>query len=274
MESIGTFSRVSGYRPSAESFLMIEPPIPYCGPAPVPSEIFSQWNWDAGVLTALLFSAAFGVYAVIKLHLTRYQIHCGAVAWFLLFVLFVSPLCALTSALFSARVVHHAILFAIVAPLLAIAAADISRKTILNAGSPTFIFLAHMLAIWIWHAPWPYALALGNGSIYWLMQVTLFGSGIVFWTHVLKSRESRFVPVLLLLGTTVHMALLGTIITFAPHALYEPHFQTTSPWRLTPLEDQQLGGLIMWIPAALPYLAATAWIAARMIAPRTMTHSS
>jgi len=242
---------------------------PYCGPAPVPLEIWSRWNWDVAVLAGLFFVAALGLgMAVYKRPALAYhQIPCGLAAWFLLFVLFVSPLCALTSALFSARVVHHVVLFSIVAPLLVGALAGGVRRYEFNASRCVFVFLAHMLAIWIWHAPGPYAAALGNDVIYWLMQSTLLGTAVVFWHCVLSSRDNHFVPVLLLLGTTVHMALLGAIITFAPQAFYEPHFATTAPWGLTPLDDQQLGGLIMWIPAALPYLAATVYGAARMIRP-------
>jgi putative membrane protein len=52
------------------------------------------------------------------------------------------------------------------------------------------------------------------------------------------------------------MGALGALITFAGEPLYAPHFATTLAWGLTPLEDQQAGGLIMWAPAAGAYLAA------------------
>jgi len=248
---------------------MDEPLDPYCGPAPVPLELWSRWNWDAAVLAGLVLSAAVGVGLTMKKcpALARRQIHCGAIAWFLLFVLFVSPLCALTSALFSARVVHHAVLFSIVAPLSVPTFAGAFRRFEFKGSWSAFAFFAHMSAIWIWHAPGPYAAALGNDTVYWLMQLTLLATALVFWYCVLESPGKCFVPVLLLLGTTVHMALLGAIITFAPQAFYEPHLATTSPWGLTPLEDQQLGGLIMWVPAALPYLVATIWISARILRP-------
>jgi hypothetical protein len=64
----------------------------------------------------------------------------------------------------------------------------------------------------------------------------------------------------------VQMGLLGALITFAANPLYAPHFATTLPWGLDPLEDQQLAGLIMWAPAAAIYLAAALFIAGRWLA--------
>jgi putative membrane protein len=71
-----------------------------------------------------------------------------------------------------------------------------------------------------------------------------------------------------LLATTVLMGLLGALLTFAPVALYAPHTLTTAAWGLTPLEDQQTAGLIMWIPAAGVYLASALSILAGVLRPR------
>jgi putative membrane protein len=54
----------------------------------------------------------------------------------------------------------------------------------------------------------------------------------------------------------VAMGLLGALITLSSVPLYAAHFATTAPWGLTPLEDQQIGGLIMWAPASAVYLVA------------------
>ena len=61
------------------------------------------------------------------------------------------------------------------------------------------------------------------------------------------------------------MGLLGAIITFARTPIYSPHFATTEPWGLSALSDQQLAGLIMWVPATIPYLlGALVYIAAQL----------
>ena len=66
-----------------------------------------------------------------------------------------------------------------------------------------------------------------------------------------------------LLGSIIQMGMLGALLTFAGQPLYEPHMTTTLPYGLTPLADQQLAGLLMWVPAALPYLAVALLIAWR-----------
>ena len=73
---------------------------------------------------------------------------------------------------------------------------------------------------------------------------------------------------LALLATVVQMGMLGALLTFARDPVYAPHFATTLPYGLTPLADQQLAGLIMWVPAALPYVAAALLLlAARLSRP-------
>jgi putative membrane protein len=86
------------------------------------------------------------------------------------------------------------------------------------------------------------------------MQLSLLVSAFLFWRAVLQSGVSGSVAALL--ATMVQMGLLGALITFAGAPLYAPHWLTTTAWGLTPLEDQQLAGLIMWVPAAAVYLAA------------------
>lgn len=167
-----------------------------------------------------------------------------------LLLLFVSPLCALSSALFSVRVGHHVALMAIAAPLIAWA---LPR----GGGHLATWTAAHALIFWVWHAPSVYALALADTAVFWLMQASIAGSAIGFWRAVRSAPATSAVAGLLL--TTVQMGLLGALLTFAAKPLYGWHFLTTQPWGLTPLEDQQLAGLIMWVPGAGLYLAAALW---------------
>ena len=96
-------------------------------------------------------------------------------------VIFVSPLCALSSALFSVRVLHHVLLIAAVAPLLALAFPQ--RR----AGSPPLVVLvaAHAVILWLWHTPGPYAWGLASVPAYWLMQISLLGSAWLLWRAIL-----------------------------------------------------------------------------------------
>jgi putative membrane protein len=71
--------------------------------------------------------------------------------------------------------------------------------------------------------------------------------------------------------TSVQMGLLGALITFAPRSLYAPHIFTTGVWHLTPLEDQQLGGTIMWIPGCIVFFAAAAFMLGRAFQPSSQS---
>jgi putative membrane protein len=218
----------------------------YCGPAPDPSGIWLRWNLDPVLLAALL---------IVALVLRRDRLALAGVA--VLAVAFVSPLCALSAALFSARVVHHVLLVAVAAPLLATAV----RSRI--AVSPLLALVAFTTALWLWHLPVAYDLALGNKAVYWLMQATLAGPAVLFWAAV-QDRASPPGPALLaVLGAYVQMALLGALLTFAPTGLYAIHAIAPMAFGFTALADQQLGGLIMWVPAGLPFLVIGGLLARR-----------
>lgn len=167
----------------------------------------------------------------------------------LLALLFVSPLCALTSALFAARTGHHLILTSLAAPSVAIALLA-SRPT----GGLMLWTAVHAVTFWLWHVPAAYTAALSNRALYWLMQASLFLTALAMWRGIAAAAELRAIAALL--ATMVQMGLLGALLTFASGALYPPHFTSTLAWGLTPLEDQQLAGLLMWVPGAGLYLGA------------------
>lgn len=176
-------------------------------------------------------------------------------------LLFVSPFCALSSALFSARVAHHVVLAALMAPLLVYAFPAARSQW---RGGLAFWTGIQAFTFWLWHAPSMYETALSTDVTYWVMQLTLLGTGVGFWAAVRRAEAPSAVAALLV--STVQMGLLGALITFAAEPLYAPHYFTTMPWGYSPLQDQQLAGLIMWAPSAALYLAAALWVAGRWIA--------
>ncbi len=112
--------------------------------------------------------------------------------------------------------------------------------------------------------PQAYGWALSSDSAYWLMQTSLLLSAVGLWGAVSKASVTNALAALL--GTMVQMGLLGALLTFAGAALYAPHFIAPVAWGLSPLEDQQLAGLIMWAPGAGIYLAAALALLARWFA--------
>lgn len=228
---------------------------PYCGAPPQPAELWAHWNLDPPLLAAMALGVALWSLTVGRRGCGAGRRLAFAAASAVLVVAFVSPLCALASALFSARVAHHMLTVSIAAPLLAIALRDGARL-----GGAWAWLLPHTASLWLWHSPGPYALALANDSVYWLMQLTLLAPAVLFWRGVFAAPAPSAAGALIL--GMMQMGLLGGLITFAGEPLYTPHLTTTAAWGLSALEDQQAAGLIMWVPASAVYLAAalaSAW---------------
>ncbi len=229
----------------------------YCGPAPTPPQILNQWNLDPWLLFAMASLAL--AHAVVSARAPSGASRTGpaTVAWMLLVVLFVSPLCALTSALFSARVAHHAVMVAVIAPLLVLGWPQRTQARDVNGWAAMALLAAlHAATLWLWHAPSAYAAALSSTTMYWVMELSLLGTALLLWHALLAPGTSLPAIIATLIATVAQMGLLGALITFARAPLYAAHLTSTSPWGMTALEDQQLAGLIMWIPAALPYIVA------------------
>ena len=112
------------------------------------------------------------------------------------------------------------------------------------------------LLLWFWHAPGPYAATFGSTLVYWTMHLTVTGSALWLWCGLLDGRRTTLMHrVAAGVASTVQMGFLGALITLAPRPLYAPHLLSTASWDLTQLQDQQLGGAIMWVPGCGIFLA-------------------
>lgn len=239
----------------------MQPWIPYCGAAPLPSEWLARWNLDPVLLAVLLLCAL--VLAGSRTSATGPKGDLFA-ALGLAALLFVSPFCALGSALFIVRTLHHVVLVTAFAALL-------SRLPLLGRVSVHVPLSAltgiQVVIFWAWHAPPLYSLALSHDALFWAMQASMAGSAALWWSKVraIIGRGEAGAAVIALLATMVLTGMLGALITFAGRALYAPHWLTTQGWGLSPLEDQQIAGIIMWAPASAIYLIAACVILYRSL---------
>ncbi len=231
----------------------------YCGSPPTAGELWSRWNTDPVLLGALLLVAVAGAWTLRRADAQRQWSFAGA--WLLAAILFVSPICALTVALFSARVAHHATLAMVLAPLLAL---SLPRRW--GAALPLGALLTlSTIAFWFWHAPDFYMSAFSHPVLYWAMQLSIIGSFTALWLGLLRGPTLATGVVALLSAT--QMGLLGALLVFASEPLYLPHATTTLAFGLLPIDDQQLGGLIMWVPANLPLLVLVLWRLLSLLGP-------
>jgi len=133
--------------------------------------------------------------------------------------------------------------------------------------SPLSAWTIHAIVLWVWHAPSLFDATLVDRGIHNLQHVTFLLSALLFWFALLsaRAREAQGVAILYLFTTTVHTGALGALITFAARPWYAHYLATAPKWGLTALEDQQLGGLIMWVPASMVFVGFALVLLARWI---------
>jgi cytochrome c2 len=125
--------------------------------------------------------------------------------------------------------------------------------------NPLLAWSLHAVALWIWHTPGLFQAALETAWVHVLQHLSFLGSALLFWWALTEGRRGPLgygAAVFWVFATSVHSSILGALFTFAPSSWYPAYTETTALWGLTPLEDQQLGGLIMWVPAGMIYVLA------------------
>jgi putative membrane protein len=250
-----------------------------------PDDLASAWEFDPGVVIPLVISALLygrGTY-VQRITNRRQNLYFWS-GWTMLALALVSPVHALGEVLFSAHMVQHEILMLAAAPLLVLsrplvtflfglpfgwrrnlgqwAKAEYVRRIWTFLTEPLTAWSVHAAAIWIWHAPFLFELTLKSELAHIAQHLSFFLTALLFWWALFYAhgRNAYGLAVFYVFTTAVHTSILGALLTFAPRVWYPAYSTTTQAWGLTPLEDQQIGGLIMWVPAALVYLAAGLWL--------------
>lgn len=249
----------------------------------------AAWSLD-GMLTLPLLFLAIGLYSlgVAKLWMRAgpgrgvrpWQVACFAAGWLALAAMLLSPLDSLADRLFTAHMLEHEIMMAVAAPLLVVARplatmfwavpqhwrgtlGGVTRLSPLRAlwkilTDPLAATTLHGIALWAWHIPALFNAALDSEALHWLQHLSFFVTGLFFWWAILNGRlreRGYGAAIFYLFATALHSGFLGILLTFAPAPLYAGQ-DAAAAWGLTRLEDQQLAGLIMWVPAGLVYAAA------------------
>jgi putative membrane protein len=122
----------------------------------------------------------------------------------------------------------------------------------LAISAPLAAWFLHAAALWLWHAPALFIATLRSDAIHAAQHISFLASALLFWWALLDHHAGRLSyggAVLYVFTTAIHTSVLGALLTFAPRVWYSPYIATAPAWHFTALEDQQLGGLIMWVPA-------------------------
>jgi putative membrane protein len=244
-------------------------------------------SWGGDLLVAVLLAASLSLYALGLFRLwrragtgrgiTRAQAARFLAGWIALFAALLTPIDTWGERLFSVHMVQHELLMVVAAPLLVLGRpleawawglpatwrwplARVGRVRWLARvwamlTEPLGAWTAHALALWAWHVPRFFEAALENEGVHIAQHSCFLVSALFFWWAVFGRgvRRPDGASMALLFSTMMHTSALGALLTFAPSAWY-PHYIGAAG--LSVVEDQQLGGLVMWVPGSVAYLIA------------------
>jgi len=128
-------------------------------------------------------------------------------------------------------------------------------------------WVVHALALWLWHLPLLLRTALLSPVTHILQHGCFFGSALAYWWSVAGGRAHNptGTSIASLFTTMLHTSALGALLTFAPSPWYVT--DGARAFGLSALEDQQLGGLIMWVPGSMAYMIVGLIVVGRWLAP-------
>ena len=248
----------------------------------LPHDLAGAWNFDPLVLATV-------VAAGVLYHRGGSGVEPSPAPWFWVGLAIavgavVSPVDALGTVLASGHMVQHLVLMVIAAPLLAwgragerifrglgtsvrrrIGAARrrnrLTPARTRTLSAPIALASLHVVAVWIWHARALYDAALRSDVLHHLEHAAFLMSALWFWSSVVRALSSRhgLTPAVALPAVFVVMmanVLLAALMTFSTSPWYESYTSTAEMWGMTPLADQQLAGVLMWVPPTILYLGS------------------
>ena len=215
--------------------------------------------------------------------ITTRQVAAFAIGIAVVALALLSPLDAMADDLFAAHMTQHMLLAAVAPPFLVFGAPmtafvwalpPVSRRRVIDfvrdrralcslwmaVTTPAIGCLLHLVSIWMWHAPALYERALRAEWMHALEHLSFVGTAMLVWWPIAYPRAARRTAYALglasLFVTAMQTGVLGALITLSRHVWYPVQAAATAAWGLTPMEDQTLAGLIMWVPGGLIYVAA------------------
>jgi putative membrane protein len=271
--------------------LIAAPALPHPGHAD-PAEPIG-WTWDPSITIPLGLSLVGFAFGWWRLHVRSRR---GAAAlqrrailfvsgWLVLAAALVSPLHEGGERSFALHMTEHELLMLVAAPLLVLsrplaimlwawpadARQAIGRLTASRAVSacwrsataPVTATLLQAAALWLWHMPGLFDLALARPGWHVAQHLSFIVSALLFWTAMLRRHGAtagaggQALAILCLFATSVVSGALGALMALSTSPWYLGYAQIgMAPFGLTPAEDQQVAGLIMWVPGGLVHALA------------------
>jgi putative membrane protein len=249
----------------------------------------SASHWDVNLLIVLPLMVTAVLYAIGVARLWRragagrgipaWSALSFAIGWAVLFVALVSPVAWLSSVLFSVHMTQHMLLMLVGAPLITFgqpllawtwtlddrrrvrAAHALRRGWTLrlwrSLTAPVCVFLLHALVLWVWHVPSWYEAALRSDAIHAAQHLSLVLVASLFWWAMVQGRYGRGgygAGVCYVFLTAIHSSALGALLGVSNRLWYPEYGRQATAWQVDALADQQLAGLLMWVPAGVVFM--------------------
>lgn len=252
----------------------------------------SDWTWPPAIVISLVFVAL--LYARGRIEMSKKAAHSNyraaaffALGWISLLIALDSPIHEMGEQLFWVHMTQHEILMLVSAPLLVLGRpllpflyalprswrtriGKYSRSRLFCTGwefvsNPLSAWLFSALALWVWHIPWLFDLTLRSDWTHAAQHTSFLVSGLLFWWPLVNKMRTMGYGggVAYVFTTGLHTSILGALLTFSQRPWYSSYEATAPVWGLTAIEDQQLGGLIMWIPAGTILLLVALFLLVR-----------
>lgn len=242
--------------------------------------LIEGWHWEPGILAGLIGLTGAYLYAIGPLrrrHGWAAGIEGSRVMAFLagmlvVFIALISPLDTLSDHyLLSAHMVQHLLLTLAMPPLLLLGTPEWLLRPLLRfplvkraarlLTSPWVAYALFNATFSLWHVPSLYDWTLDSEPVHIVEHLTFMATAVLAWWPILSPLpELPRLPhpgqMVYLFFQSIPPTLIGAIITFSPTVLYTPYAAASRLWGVTALADQQIGGLIMWIPGSLVFLLA------------------
>ncbi|MDB5506798.1 MAG: hypothetical protein JWR75_1436 [Devosia sp.] len=265
------------------------------------------WTTDLAITAPLGISLVLYAVGVIRLWraagvargATPIQVALFLAGWLVLAGALLTPLHDWSRRLFTAHMIEHELVMTLAAPLLILSrplgpmlwAFPTAWRRSVAVGVRNLAFLLfwdvltaplvatvlHAIAIWVWHVPSLFGTALQIEWVHWAQHLSFVFTAFLFWWGVLEGVERgriRAGGIGLLFVTALHTAVLGALIALSPRPVYPYQSTAASSWNLTPLMDQQLAGIIMWVPGGMVYAGAALTLAALWIGRSSLPQMS
>lgn len=291
----------SGERCAAAIACALLPSLAHAHAGPQPLGGGLHWSFDPWVVVPLAIALVAYILGLVRLWrrsgpgrgIGRWRAASWLAGWAVTAAALVSPLDALGAHLFAAHMVQHELLMVVAAPLLVIGKPlaawtwALPRRARRGAGAVTrgrlfacawaaltsarSSWVLHALALWVWHLPSLFQRALVDDGLHTLQHLSFLGTALLFWWAVIGRvhRGGNTLGGLLYLFTTMlHTGVLGALLTLSPFVWYPRYEETAGAFGFDALADQQLGGLIMWIPAGVAYPVAALVLVGLALSPR------